>query len=96
MIFITDVDNCRRCNADMYRSSDKIDAHYGWPTSDKEIPSSLKQLLDPNGQRTEVGCVNCGGHPGHVFFGERFTVTNIRHCVNSFSMKFVPREQGLK
>jgi len=81
---------CRRCNAELYRSDDKFDAHCGWPAFDKEIPGAVKHLPDPDGQRIEVECVNCGGHLGHVFHGERFTSTNARHCINSLSMKFVP------
>ena len=82
---------CRRCNAEVYRSEDKFDAHCGWPAFDQEVEGSVTQLADPDGFRTEIECTNCGGHLGHVFFGEGFTPTNARHCVNSVSMRFVPK-----
>ena len=85
---------CRRCNAELYRSDDKFDAHCGWPAFDQEIPEAVTRLHDPDGMRIEVECANCGGHLGHVFFGERLTATNARHCVNSLSMKFVAAEKG--
>ena len=83
---------CRKCNAELYRSVDKFDAHCGWPAFDKEVEGAVTRLPDPDGRRIEVECANCGGHLGHVFMGEGFTPTNARHCINSISMKFVPAE----
>ena len=83
---------CRKCNAEIYRSVDKFDAHCGWPAFDKEVEGAVTRLPDPDGRRIEVECANCGGHLGHVFMGEGFTPTNARHCINSISMKFIPAE----
>lgn len=86
---------CKKCNAPLFSSKAKFDAHCGWPAFDENFPNAVKRLPDPDGMRTEIECANCGGHLGHVFEGEHMTDKNTRHCVNSLSMRFIPKDQKL-
>lgn len=73
---------CAGCQHPLYTADSKFQSSCGWPCFDQVIYSEeggCHVAVKPHGGNYEILCNNCGGHLGHVFYGERCTPQNERH-----------------
>jgi len=80
----------------LFASSDKFESGCGWPSFTKPIaPAFVDEFRDvTHGMiRTEVRSHHGDSHLGHVFPDGPRDRGGLRYCINSASLRFVPREQ---
>jgi peptide-methionine (R)-S-oxide reductase len=80
----------------LFSSADKYESGCGWPSFTRPIESShVKELSDVSHgmSRTEVRSAHGDSHLGHVFPDGPPARGGLRYCINSASLRFIPREQ---
>jgi len=80
----------------LFASSDKFDSGCGWPSFSKPIePLNINELSDSSHGmvRTEVRSRHGDSHLGHVFPDGKIEDGGLRYCINSASLRFIPRDE---
>lgn len=80
----------------LFASSDKYESGCGWPSFTKPIePANVAELHDTSHGmiRTEVRSTHGDSHLGHVFTDGPRDRGGLRYCINSASLRFVPKAE---
>ncbi|MHB1059245.1 MAG: peptide-methionine (R)-S-oxide reductase MsrB [Rhodanobacter sp.] len=80
----------------LFASSDKFESGCGWPSFTRPIePANVNETRDvSHGMvRTEVRSIHGDSHLGHVFPDGPADRGGLRYCINSASLRFIPRAE---
>lgn len=80
----------------LFISTDKFDSGCGWPSFTKPIEKEvIKEKMDTSHGmiRTEVRSKTGDAHLGHVFTDGPKEKGGLRYCINSASLRFIPKEK---
>ncbi len=80
----------------LFLSKDKFDAGCGWPSFTRPIDvNEITEVVDyRHGMiRTEVRSTRADAHLGHVFEDGPDETGGLRYCINSASIRFIPKDQ---
>lgn len=80
----------------LFVSTDKFESGCGWPSFSKPITKNLinEKLDKSHGMtRVEVRSKTGDAHLGHVFTDGPEDKGGLRYCINSASLKFIPKEE---